>query len=235
MKLLLRDPLALFFAVFFTPAVVVILGSIPSFRKPDPALGGVTIISVYVPIAVLMVVAMVGLFLLPTYLGTYRERGILRRLAVTPARPSWLLVAQLATALMVAVATVVLVLAIGRLAFSVALPGQALGYALAFLLSAAALFALGLVVAAVAPNGRAASGIGNVAFFPLMFFAGLWTPREVMPRVLQRIADFSPLGAGERAMHDATLGHFPSLAALAVLVGYLVVFGGMAVRLFRWE
>src|SRR5215475_5122664 len=133
LRLLLRDPMLLFFTIFFTPVLVVILGSIPSFRRADPALGGTSVIGVYVPIGILLILAMVGLIQVPTYLGTYRERGVLRRLAVTPARPSWLLAAQLVTGLVMAVAAVVLVLAIGRLAFGVALPRQPFGYALAFL------------------------------------------------------------------------------------------------------
>jgi ABC-2 type transport system permease protein len=52
-------------------------------------------------------------------------------------------------------------------------------------------------------------------------------PREVMPAALQRIGDFTPLGAGERAMHEAMTGHWPSCCRLTVLVGYLVVFGSV--------
>jgi ABC-2 type transport system permease protein len=39
---------------------------------------------------------MLALFTIPTYLGTYREKGVLRRLCVTPVHPATLLVAQLA-------------------------------------------------------------------------------------------------------------------------------------------
>ncbi len=82
---------------------------------------------------------------------------------------------------------------------------------LAFLLAAVGVFAIGLFIAAVAPTGKAGNAIGTLLFFPSMFFAGLWTPREVMPGVLQRIGDFTPLGAGERALHDAMTGHWPNL------------------------
>ena len=99
-----------------------------------------------------------------------------------------------------------------------ALPGQLAGFVLAFLLSAAGVFALGLLIAALAPAGKAGNSIGTLLFFPLMFFAGLWTPREVLPEVLRRIADFTPLGAGERALHEATSGHWPTCVSLTVLV-----------------
>jgi ABC-2 type transport system permease protein len=102
-------------------------------------------------------------------------------------------------------------------------------------LAAAALFAIGLFVAAVAPTGRSGNAIGTILFFPVMFFAGLWVPREAMPAALRRVADFSPLGAGEHALHDSAIGLWPHLGQLAVLLGYVVVFGVAAARMFRWE
>ena len=48
----------------------------------------------------------------------------------------------------------------------------------AFVLAAASLYAVGLVVATVAPS-KAAAGIGTVLWFPIMFFARiLWVPRR---------------------------------------------------------
>jgi ABC-2 type transport system permease protein len=128
-----------------------------------------------------------------------------------------------------------LILAVGRIVFDVPLPAQFGSFVIAFLLSAAAVFAIGLFIAAVAPSGKAANSIGTLLFFPSMFFAGLWTPREVMPGIIQRIGDFTPLGAGERALHDAAGGHWINLLSLTVLVAYVVVFGAAAARVFRWE
>jgi ABC-2 type transport system permease protein len=56
-----------------------------------------------------------------------------------------------------------------------------------------------------------------------------------MPKVIQRIGDFTPLGAGERALYETAAGHWPSLLPVVVLIGYLVVFGAAAAKLFRWE
>ncbi|GIM90214.1 ABC transporter permease [Paractinoplanes toevensis] len=235
LKLNAREPVTAFFTLLFPTILVVILGSIPAFREPSDDLGGIRVIDVYVGISVLLTLAMLGLQVVPMVLATYREKGILRRLGTTPVRPVLLLAAQLAAALLTAVVSVTLALAAGRILFDVPLPAQFAGFVVAFLLSALGVFSIGLFIAALVPTGKAGNSIGTLLFFPLMFFAGLWTPREVMPDVLQRISDFTPLGAGERAVHEAMTGHWPSALSATVLVGYLVVFGLAASRLFRWS
>lgn len=235
LKLLYREPVPAFFSLFFPTILVVILGSIPSFREPSADLGGARIIDLYVGIAVALTLAMLGLQVTPAVLASYREKGILRRLATTPASPLLLLAAQLAAVLLTAVVSSALALAVGRLVFDVPLARNFVGFVVAVLLAALGVFAIGLFIAAIAPTGKAGNAIGTLLFFPSMFFAGLWTPREVMPGVLQRIGDYTPLGAGERALHDTMAGHWPPLLSATVLVGYLVVFGLGAARLFRWS
>ena len=235
LRLFLREPLAVFFAVVFPALLVGILGSVPGFREPARALGGLRIIDLYVPIAVTFVLVMLALNVAPTALASYRERGVLRRLATTPVRPAALLAAQMAMSLLTAIFAVLVVLGVGRLAFGVALPRQPVGYALAFVLAAAAVFAIGLLLAAVAPNARSAQGLGSLLIFPVMFFAGLWVPTAVMPGVLHRISDFTPLGAGVQALQDATGGAWPQPLHLAVMAAYVAVFGLLAARTFRWQ
>jgi ABC-2 type transport system permease protein len=235
LKLFLRDPTALFFAVIFPPLLLGILGAIPAFREPSEDLGGQRVVDLYVPITVAFVLAMLAISVVPTYLATYREKGILRRLATTPVRPSGLLLAQLAMGMGMALVAVTLVLGVGVVAFGTAVPRQLPGYLVALVLAAAASFAVGLLIAAVAPSGKAASGIGTILFFPMMFLAGLYFPREVMPAVLRRIGDFTPLGAGVQALQDATTGAWPQPLHLAVLAAFAIGASLLAAKLFRWE
>jgi ABC-2 type transport system permease protein len=137
--------------------------------------------------------------------------------------------------LLVAIGAVATLLIVGRVAYAVQTPRQPLAFALAIVLCAAALFAIGLTIAALAPTGRAASAIGTLLFFPMMFFAGLWIPRAVMPADLRHIGDYMPLGAAVQALQDATAGHWPHPLQLAVLAAYIVVFGIIASKAFRWE
>jgi ABC-2 type transport system permease protein len=234
-KLFLREPVAVFFSLAFPPLLLVILGLVPSFREPSADLGGARMIDQYVPILVTMAIALLALNGLPQLFATYREKGILRRLATTPVRPAMLLGAQLLMCTAMAVLVLVIVLAVARLGFDVALPRQIPAYVLAYILCVVSMLGIGLLVASLAPNGRGAGAIGSLLFFPVLFFAGLWIPREIMPSGLRRISDFTPLGAGVQSLSDAAAGQWPTLLAVAVMLGWTVVAGGLAARYFRWE
>jgi ABC-2 type transport system permease protein len=94
---------------------------------------------------------------------------------------------------------------------------------------------VGLLVAAVCFTGKAANAVGAVLFFVLMFFAGLWIPRASMPVALRDISDFTPLGAGGQAIQSAAAGNWAPWWYFAVLAGYIVICGALAIGLFRWE
>jgi ABC-2 type transport system permease protein len=234
-RLFLREPLGWFFALAFPPILIGVLGIPRDFRQPKPELGGARVVDLYVTITITLVIAMLSLQMMPGWLANYRERGILRRLSTTPVRPVLLLAAQLLMNVLVAIVAVALLLGVARVAFGTPVPKQLLGFVLAFVLSAAAVAAVGLLIAALAPSGKAAQAIGMVAFFPVMFFAGLYTPREAMGSVLRRIGDFTPLGAGEQALRDAAAGAWPHGGHLAVLAAYVVGCGLVAARVFRWD
>ncbi|GIF52190.1 ABC-2 type transport system permease protein [Asanoa ferruginea] len=235
LRLNLREPVPAFFSLLAPTILVVVLGSVPALREPSAGLGGKRVIDAYVGIAVALSLAMVALQVMPMVLATYRERGILRRFATTPVPPLILLSAQVLATLVTAVTAALIAIAVGRIGYGVPLPADPAAFVVAFLLCAAGVFAVGLLVAAVAPTGRAGNSIGNLLFFPLMFFAGLWTPRELLPHTVARIGDFTPLGAGERALHQASAGTWPNPLSVTVLVAYLAVFGLASARLFRWR
>lgn len=234
-KLFLREPVSWIFALVTPPLLLVILGAIPSFREPESGLGGLRVIDLYAPIVIAIAITMLATSSLPQQFATHREKGVLRRMRTTPVKPPVMLGAQLLMCTLMSVVTMLVVLAIARLAFDVSLPQHVPAYVVAFLLTALAMFAVGLLVASLAPSGTSAGAIGLVLFFPLLFFAGLWIPRDSMNDVLRTISDLTPLGSGVQSLTDATAGDWPQLMHVAVMLGWTIVAGGLAARYFRWE
>jgi ABC-2 type transport system permease protein len=122
---------------------------------------------------------------------------------------------------------------VGHLVYAIPLPGHPLGYLVAFLLGMTSLFAIGLIVAAVAPSNRAATAIAIPMFFTVMFLGGVYFPRVMLPEILVRIGDFTPPGV--QGLQDAWLGTAPQLGPLLGMAVVTVVLGAIAVRSFRWE
>jgi ABC-2 type transport system permease protein len=232
-KLLLREPILLFWGVLFPLVLLTVMGL--AGNDPDPDLGGLTLVQTYVPVLIAFTFTVLGTSALPTALATYRERGVLKRLATTPVKPSRLLGAQLTTSAAMAAATAILILLLARVAFGVPLPDAPFAFLLAVVLAASALLGIGLLIAALAPRTRVAGAIGTMLFFPLMFFAGLWAPRATMGDTLRDIGDYTPLGAAVQALQDATAGTFPSAGQLLVMAAYAVICAILATRLFRWQ
>jgi ABC-2 type transport system permease protein len=214
---------------------LVIVGNIAALRRPSQNLHGISYLTAYLPILMMFSLCMSTVNLLPPTLAYYREKGVLRRLSTTPVPPSRLLGAQAAIYLGLAAAVSIVMLVVSVLFFGVATPKQLPGFVLGLCLVGAVTTSIGLLIAAVAPSSKAANAMSMAAFFPLMFLAGLWVPRAVMPHLLRTLSDWSPLGAGVRAVQDPIAGHFPPAQSLLVLVGYLVVCSALAARTFRWE
>lgn len=234
-RLFRREPGALFWIMAFPTVLLVILGSIPSFRETDASLGGLRLVDTYVPVTVLLSLIMAGLQAMPPLITGYRERGILRRMSTTPVRPAAVLGAQTGIHGGAALVSALLSLTVGRLAFDVPLPRQAVGYALALVLAILCGLALGALVSALARTTKAATAIGSAVFFPMMFSAGVWLPVQAMPDTLARIVEFTPLGAAAQALGDAAAGDWPGLGHLGVLVAWAVLLSAGAARWFRWE
>ena len=232
-RLLIREVVPLLWGVGFPMVLLSIMGAFS--RGPDKSLGGFSLVGSYEPILIGFTMATFALQGLPVVLAGYRERGILRRLNATPVGAGRLLGAQLTVNITIALLATAGILVVGYAAFGVALPKQPAGFLLTLFLTAAAMLTLGLLVASLASTGRVAGAVGTMLFLPLMFFAGLWIPRDLMPAALLRISDDTPLGACVAALQRTMLGQWPSASGLAILAGYAVVFGAVAWRFFRWE
>lgn len=235
-KVFLREPVVVVFGLVFPAVLLLVIGNVfPGATEVNAQLGNQSLVEIYAPAAAVMALLTLGIAMLPQALGLDRERGILRRLSATPAHPGLLVAAHLVVqAAAVTVATIGAVL-VAVLAFDLPLP-QSLGwFVLSFLLSTAALLAIGVLVGALIPNAQAGTGAGMLLYFPMLFFAGIYLPLEIMPDGLQTISSWTPPGAAVNALSAAWAGTPPTATSLLVLTVSAAMAGGLATRFFRWE
>lgn len=188
----------------------------------------------FVPLALLMVVALIGLVNMPATLTTYRKNGVLRRLSVTPAHPIMVLCAQVVVSLFQTFVGVAIALGTAWLVFDASPPENLLGAILIFLLACGALYSLGMVLAAVAPTANSVFAIGLVLFFGNLALGGGFGPRENLPEWLSPIGEYLPYGAAIDALSATWIGATPETLHIGVLIAYIVVAGAASAKFFRW-
>lgn len=238
-RMLLRDGGTAFFTIFFPAVLLLGLGLLmpwadEPFVESDPTLSSITAITGYAPIVLALAIGTAALSTFPTVLGTYREKGVLRRLSTTPVPPSRILVALVLVALGGLVVASVLAVTGGLVVLGIAPPDRP-GLLLAtFLLAATSALSLGCLVASRAATAGAATATGMVAWTVSMFFAGVWMPLPLMPEAVQTISAWTPIGAASQALATAWYGTGVPGHELLVMAGWTVLAVPLAARLFRW-
>ena len=235
-KLYLREPIATFFTLAFPPLLVLLFGAMYG-NDPDPLYGGYGTMDITMPAYTALILGTIGLLGVPITTSGYREQGVLRRFRATPMRPLTYIVADLLTNLTMTLLGMVILIGIGWALYKVRFEGQVLSVIVAVVFSGLTMFAVGYLIASLAPGARTAQVIGMVIFYPMMFLSGASIPLEVMPEGVRRISDFLPL------THVVTLlrglwfgdGWGEHLTEVIILGGILVVGAGLAARFFRWE
>ncbi|GII92657.1 ABC transporter permease [Sinosporangium siamense] len=229
-RLFLRDPASVLVVLALPVALVALFGVIARPGEGDAA------IKTYFPaMALALGLAQLTLNLVPGTLVGYRERGVLRRMAASPVGPGRLLGAQLAVGGVLSVVSLVLVVAVGTLGFGFETPARAGATLIVFVLGTLALFAVGMLVAALAPSTRAATGIGVGVMFASLIFGGVFMPAENLPDFMVAVGGYTPLGAFTQALRASWAGAWPEVLHLGVMAGWAALCGLLSARLFRWE
>jgi ABC-2 type transport system permease protein len=236
MALYLREPAAMFFTIIFAPMLLLLFGSIYG-NKPNAFFGGRGVVDVSVPSYMALIIISVGFMSIPISVGSNRDAGVLRRFRVTPLRPSAYIIANIMTYYVMTALGAVALVVVGKAVYGLRFDGNAVSVWGGFTLSALAFFALGYLIAGIAPTARIAQSIGMIAAFPMMFLSGSAIPLEVLPQSIRKISSFIPLTHVVTLMRGlwAGEGWGRHLTEVAVLGGVLVAAMALSARFFRWE
>jgi ABC-2 type transport system permease protein len=183
----------------------------------------------------IMISAVIGL---ATIMVDWRQRGILRRLKLTPIPLSEFFAARIAASLVVAVMQVVVLLAFGRLVFGIHISSTAWAAIPVALAGCLCFLAMGFAIGSVVSNPETGDAVSNVITNPMMFLSGTFFPVAAMPSFVQAIARVLPLYYMANGLRDTTVRGL-SITHVApdigVLLGVTVILSLVALRSFRWE
>lgn len=178
-----------------------------------------------------------GVMGLPLLVSDYRQKKILKRYKVTPTSPAFLLAVWVAIYAIYSLLSLVLVFGTLFLFFGCRFGGSFGIFLVTYILVMLSIFNIGLMVGGVAPDTKTASVTASVLYFPMLIFSGATLPYEVMPPVLQKVADILPLTQGIKLLKASSLG-LPMGSMwipIAVMAAFMVICGGIAIRFFKWE
>jgi len=235
-KLSLRGIDMFIFAICMPVVIVFILGIVFG-NKPAFEGAGYTFLEQSFGAVSAIAICAGGLMGLPLVVSDYRTKKILRRFQVTPTSPAIILSVQVVIYALYSIVSLILVYVVGAVFFNYQLHGSWLHFLGAYLLVMISMFSIGLLAGGIASNAKTAGVIASLLYFPMLIFSGSTLPYEVMPSILQKIADILPLTQGIKLLKAASLG-LPIanvLIPVIVMIVIAVTCISISLKFFKWE
>jgi len=234
LKLFLREPITVVFALALPLITLFVLGGVFG-NVPDADFAGEGPMDFYTPAYVGLVLASIGVVSLPAHLAGSRERGVLRRFRASWVPAAAVIGAEVLVSLVIALVSGVVLVACAMLFYNVNPPESALLLVPAFVLSALAFSAVGVMLGSLIPTARAAQAAGMLLWFVMLFLGGAGPPPEVLTGALAACGHAVPLTYVVRLLQGPWLGNGWDWAAAGIVAAWGVAAGLATARWFRWE
>lgn len=198
----------------------------------------ISFIDFFVPGILAMSLMNSGVIGLSTAFVTYRERGILRRIKVTPFPIGRFILARVVSQLVIAVAQSLILAGMASLLFDLTIRGNPLVILSVIVTGALAFLAIGFAISSFARNTESAASYANLVTFPMLFLSGVFFSVDSAPAWLQPITRLLPLRYLVDALREPMnrgRGFDAIWLDLLVLAGTFTVAMTIAIRFFRWD
>ncbi len=248
-KIFWRTPIAAFFTLAFPLMFLVVFTAV--FGNDTIEDLGVTTAQFYAPALAVFAAASATYTNLGVSTAISRDLGILKRIRGTPL-PPWIYISgRVGSAVWLAVIAGVLMMGIGVAVYGVEiLPGKLAAGVAAFLVGVACFAALGMMLAAVVPNGDSAPAVANATLLPLAFVSDIFIPpTEGRPAWIEWLGDafplshfaesfsgaFNPTLTGSGWQWSASGNEYAIGVPVAVMAAWGVAGVLLGLRFFKWE
>ena len=231
LKLALRNKAVLFFNYFF-PLIFFFVFALLFDAKQGAAINQV----------VTMVLALGilgnGLFGAGMRAVMDREADVLRRYKVTPISPLPLLVASMATGVLLYFPAVIMTLFLAHQFYGMTIPPNLISFFIFVGVGAVAFRSIGLIIASVVNSSQESNLLIQPLYMAMLFLSGMTIPITLFPEWLQSVTQFIPAThlmsgmSGIIMRNETAWQNWPAILALLVTTA---IGAFVATKLFRWE
>jgi ABC-2 type transport system permease protein len=168
----------------------------------------------------------------------YRRKGILKRLFVTPIRPSHFIGGLVVARLAITVTQVSFLLAVAVVLLGVPVMGSLIELLALIFISSSIFLSLGFWMGSIAKTQQAIMLLGNLITLPQMFLSGVFFSVDSMPVGLQQLARALPLTYVVRSVREVIVNGVSLIDQIPTVIGLLIWLAlslTLAIRMFRWK
>lgn len=190
-----------------------------------------------IPGIIVMAIMVTGIMATASGFAEEREKGIYRRLSLTPLKRQTLIGGQILQRYLVILVQTILLLLVGILGFKLHIGGNYFLFWLMLTLGSLCFLSIGFALTILIRSAKSATPICMIAFFLLMFLGGIFFPVNIMPGFLQAISKVLP----STHLNDALRQIVVSGAGIGEVWKDVLIVGawvigclGLSVKFFRW-
>jgi len=205
-----------------------------SWKSLIPVIGAASVLSICMAVGL----PAVGLMGYSLTIARDRERGIFQRLRAAPV-PTWIimssrLIVQLSVIAIMALVTIAIAGWVDKISVSTL---NIVLLLVASLIGGMSFLAIGQFIVAFIQGSEAVNSAARLIYFPIAIVGALGSI-GLFGKTVENIVQWSPLGTTKvlliAAMEPSTIFTQSVLVALAVTLGYGIVFAGIGIRYFKW-
>ncbi|WP_018351111.1 ABC transporter permease [Longispora albida] len=184
-------------------------------------------------------ISMGGTFGAALTLVEWRRKKILRRIRLAPVSTFTVVSARVWISILIALAQTGIFVAVASIPFFGLRLSPTWWMTIPMVVCATLAFlSIGLVAGAFTKTGEAASAVANLIVLPMAFLSGAFFPLDNAPSWLKNVASVLPMRHAVLGIQDVMVKGLPwtsVLPEMGILLGFALVVGFLATRLFTWD
>lgn len=234
MKLFVRRRDDLFWTLAFPAFFIVLFGLIYGDTQWD----NIRAIDYILPGILIMAMMTTGIMTSATGFVEERDRGIYRRLAVTPLKRQVIIGSQIVNRYFIIILQTIILLLIGILAWNISISGNWFTIWILVTLGALCFLTVGFALTTVIKTTKSATPIAMIVFFVFMFLGGVFFPIDIMPEGISYISNALPSTHLNDAIRIIAIenGSWSDIGVnILVVIAWTIVSLLVSIRFFRWE